>query len=95
MILVDHQSRISKNFFVYVLRSLVDGTFYIGSTSNINERLKQHNQGKSRYTRGHRPYELIYSESFPSRVGAETREKAIKKYGNTKNFLKSRVPPTP
>ena len=81
-----------KKFFVYILRSKVDGTYYVGSASDLEERIKQHNGGKSRYTSAHRPYELVYSETFSTRLEAEFREKAIKRYANTKKFLKSRFP---
>lgn len=90
------QTQISKNsFFVYVIRSKVDGSYYIGQTRDVNTRLLQHNNSKSKYTNSHRPYELVYLEFFSSRKEAEVREKYIKKYGNTKNFLKSRVPSIP
>ncbi len=87
-----HQTRTSKKFYIYILRSLVDGTHYVGSTQNVGERLKQHNWGKSTYTKRHRPYELMYTESFDTRKEAEERERRIKKNSNIKNFLKSRVP---
>jgi predicted GIY-YIG superfamily endonuclease len=93
MILVDHPTRTSKKFYVYILRSLVDGSYYVGSTQNVTLRLKQHNLGKSTYTKGHRPYELVYTEDFRTRREAETREKSLKKR-SIKTFLKSRVPPT-
>ena len=70
----------NKKFLVYILCSMVDGTYYIGSTSDLEMRIKQHNDGKSRYTSAHRPYELVYSETFFKRLEAEFREKAIKRY---------------
>ena len=65
-------------FYAYILRSLKDGTYYYGSTENVAKRLDQHNRGKVRYTKGHRPYELHYAEEFAARVEATRREKFFK-----------------
>jgi len=37
-----------------------------------------HNLGKSKYTSGHRPWKLIYTEAAGSSVGARKREKYFK-----------------
>ncbi len=37
-------------FIVYIIQSENDGSFYIGFTSDIEQRLSYHNSGKSRYT---------------------------------------------
>ena len=67
-------------FYVYVLRSQLNGKRYIGSTSTLPaQRLSQHNAGCNRWTRYNRPFHLIYVESFASRTEARQRE----------NFLKS------
>ncbi|OGD70867.1 hypothetical protein A3A84_00610 [Candidatus Collierbacteria bacterium RIFCSPLOWO2_01_FULL_50_23] len=91
---MDHQIRISKSHFhIYILQSEVDGTFYVGYTADVEKRLKQHNAGRSTYTNKHRPYRLIYTETFIAKMDAKNRERYIKKYGNIRGFLKSRVPP--
>ena len=91
--LVDHRTKSSKkSYFFYILQSESDGTYYTGHTQNLVTRLKQHNKGKSTYTSRHIPYKLIYSEVFSTRQEAMAREKEIKKRGNTKSFLKVRVP---
>ncbi|MBI2325894.1 GIY-YIG nuclease family protein [Candidatus Collierbacteria bacterium] len=84
----------SKSFVVYILQSDLDKTFYVGYTTDIQQRLKEHNQGKSRYTKGHRPYKVVYLENCPNLATAKHREIEIKQYKNTESFLKSRVPPT-
>ncbi|MBL7847969.1 MAG: GIY-YIG nuclease family protein [Cyclobacteriaceae bacterium] len=38
-------------FFVYILVSGADGSFYIGQTNNLPERLRCHNAGLEKYTR--------------------------------------------
>ena len=65
--------------FVYILRSIEDGSYYIGSTQDLLSRLERHNQGRSGYTKSNRPWELIYHEEYPNRSSAMKREKEIKK----------------
>jgi putative endonuclease len=65
-------------YTVYVLRSLKDGRHYTGSTSDLARRLKEHNDGKTESTKRRRPFEVIYTEEYGTRVEAETREKFLK-----------------
>jgi putative endonuclease len=39
------------SYYVYILKSLKDGRYYIGSTSDVMARLKFHNSGLQRSTR--------------------------------------------
>lgn len=64
-----------KSFWVYVLESEHDGVRYIGSTQNVEERLRRHNQGDYRFTKGHRPWKMIYREEVSSRSVAVKRER--------------------
>ena len=65
-------------YYVYVLRSLKDRLFYIGSSANVEHRLLEHNQGKNISTKNRRPFELIFYEAFPSKADALRREKYFK-----------------
>ena len=65
-------------FYTYILKSLKDGGFYYGSTNDLEVRLKYHNSGKVKYTKGHKPYVLHYSEPFETRKKAIAREKFFK-----------------
>ena len=67
-------------FYVYILRSLKDEKYYIGSTSNVESRLAYHNFGKQRSTKNRIPFELVYFESYPTKSEALKREKQIKSY---------------
>jgi len=67
-------------FFFYIIQSELDGSYYIGSTQGLDERLKRHNQGRSRYTKSKRPWKLIYYEEFSDRSSAMRREKEIKRH---------------
>lgn len=68
----------TQMFVAYMLRSLKDGSHYYGATSSLLKRIREHNGGKVRYTRGHRPYELLYSETFASKTEALKRERFFK-----------------
>ena len=63
-----------RMYFAYVLKSLKDNSFYYGSTGNLEKRLHEHNSGKVRYTKGHRPWILHYSEKYDTRTEALKRE---------------------
>lgn len=66
-------------YFVYILKCQ-DGSFYTGSTNNIEKRFKNHLAGKGgKYTRSHKPIKIIYKESFKNKSNALKREAQIKK----------------
>lgn len=66
-------------WYVYILRC-GDGTFYTGSTDDVERRLAVHRSRKgAKYTRGRGPLELVYQEALPDRSSALRREAAIKK----------------
>jgi len=44
---------------VYVIKSLLDKTWYTGIAIDEIKRLKEHNSGKNRFTKGHMPWEII------------------------------------
>ena len=75
--------RVGK-FFVYVLRC-ADGTYYIGSTSDLPARVQTHNSGRGpRFTACRRPVVLVYSESFDTMDHARRREIQVKKWSRAK-----------
>ena len=65
-------------YHVYILESLKNGTYYVGSTNNLEDRLKRHNEGRVAYTKPRRPWKLVYSEEHPDRLSAAKRETEIK-----------------
>ena len=66
-------------FHVYMLQSLKDNSYYIGSTNSLEDRVERHNQGRSQYTKLKRPWKLVYSEEYPDRSSAVKRENEIKR----------------
>jgi putative endonuclease len=65
-------------FYVYVLKSKNDYSQYIGLSQNVEERLEEHNTGRVNSTKSKRPWQLIYTESFTTRLEARKREKYLK-----------------
>ena len=71
-------------FHVYILRCS-DGTFYVGHTTSVDERIAAHNAGEGpAYTRHRRPVELAHSESFDTSSAAVHRERQLKKWTRRK-----------
>jgi len=68
-----------QTWFVYILQCR-DMTLYTGITTNIKQRLYEHNHSPkgAKYTRGRRPVTLAYSEPHLSRSSAASREYQIK-----------------
>ena len=66
-------------FYVYVLQSLpFKDEFYIGFTTDLKNRLKEHNQKQNFSTERYAPWKLIYYEACLNGVDAKRREKYFK-----------------
>jgi len=80
--------------YVYVLKSDKDGRFYVGMTSNLERRIKEHNLGITKSTKGYRPWVLIHKETYLNREAARKREK-YHKSGYGKQWLKNKYNSVP
>lgn len=67
-----------KPAYVYLLRSLKDGKFYLGWTTNLNRRLEEHNMGLTRSTKSRRPFEFVHYEIYQTPELAKKRERTLK-----------------
>jgi putative endonuclease len=65
-------------YYVYILQSQKDKSLYIGYTTDLIKRFKQHNSGESRAIKPFRPHELIFCEAFLDRIDAKNREVYLK-----------------
>ena len=73
--------------YVYVLKSLKNGKRYIGFTSkNLEERLRQHKSGSTRWTKYNGLFELVHSEEYADSSEGRKREKFLKS-GQGRKFL--------
>ncbi len=74
--------------WVYALRSELDGMLYVGIAKDTAVRLEEHNRGKSKFTKGHLPWVLVYREMTQDWPAARKREKYLKS-GVGKEWLKA------
>jgi putative endonuclease len=67
-------------YFLYILECS-DQTLYTGITTNLDRRIKEHNNSKlgAKYTKIRRPVKLVYSKEFTDRSKALKEEAKIKK----------------
>ena len=66
------------SFAVYILRSRRDGSYYVGQSEDVVQRVVRHNSGRVNATKSNGPWELVYTEKFETRREAICREREIK-----------------
>lgn len=71
-----------KMRYVYILK-LRDGSYYVGSTSDLKKRIKYHNYGKVPHTRKLLPVKLVQYSAFSSKEKASGFEKYLKSGSGT------------
>jgi len=71
--------------FYFSMLRCSDGSFYVGHTEDLENRITAHQAGQiPGYTQSRLPIELVFSEEFPSRVDAIERERQLKKWSRAK-----------
>lgn len=76
--------RCLMDFHVYILKCR-DNSFYTGHTDDLGARMASHQAGSfDGYTRRRRPVELVFCETFPTRIEALERERQIKGWSRAK-----------
>ncbi|MCH8475519.1 MAG: GIY-YIG nuclease family protein [Opitutales bacterium] len=66
-------------YFTYILKSSSNNRYYIGYSSDLDERLQKHNAGYSKATKSGVPWNIVWSHSFDSKSDAIKLEKWLKK----------------
>ena len=77
-------------YYVYILKSSKSGVLYYGYTTDLKKRLKEHNSGCSKFTKGHIPWNLVWYSAFRDKKKAEDFELYIKS-GSGKAFVYKRL----
>lgn len=79
-----------KNVFcyVYLLLGIKDERTYLGSTLDLEKRLKEHEDGYCKVTKSRRPLKLIYTEKYPTIDEARMRERHLKTSSGRKELKK-------
>lgn len=68
-------------YYVYLIRSISEpNQIYIGATSDLKQRLADHNAGKSTHTSKYVPWELEFYAAFPEKDTAYEFEKYLKSH---------------
>ena len=78
-------------YYVYLIQSIKDSIYYIGYSDNLNQRLKEHNQGKTKSIKHKVPFKLIYFEGYLNKTTARKREIRLKKNSFEKEKLLKRL----
>jgi putative endonuclease len=73
-------------YYTYILFSRRLNKYYVGHTEHLENRLKDHNIGRTRFARSGMPWELIYYQEIPTRSEAMRLEKKVKSRG-ARRFL--------
>jgi len=73
--------------FIYVLLSKKSARTYVGSTTDLNRRIREHNAGNHYFTKRHIPWKVFYKEEYPTLPEARKREKYLKSCAGRK-FIK-------
>ena len=64
--------------YVYIIQSQLTNTLYTGSTDDLKNRVKIHNDGKVKSTKSKIPWKLLYYEAFLSKIDARKEELFLK-----------------
>jgi putative endonuclease len=65
-------------YYTYILKSLKNNRYYIGSTEDIDRRLQDHNWSRTKSTKSGIPWVVVYTEIYETRREAVKREYQIK-----------------
>ena len=64
--------------YVYIIQSLRDGSYYTGYTSNLRQRIADHNSGCAQYSSSKKPFRLVWYCAFMNKTKALQFEKYLK-----------------
>ena len=76
--------------YTYFIKSKNNNWIYVGSSSDLVQRFKRHNDGLVRSTKAHKPFQLIYYEAYETLNQARKRELEIKKNSQQKRMIVDR-----
>ena len=79
---------------VYLIKSNIDSSYYVGISKNPQKRLIEHNSGKLKTTSRKKPYILVYTKEYPDYQSARKHEIWLKKKNKEyKDTLAQLAPP--
>ncbi len=78
-------------FYVYLIKSKIDESTYIGYTNDLKRRLVEHNKRLNKSTKNKAPFELVYYEAYKEMADAKHREFNLKRFAKAYQQLKLRL----
>lgn len=79
-----------EQYHVYILYSASLSRYYIGHTGQLDDRLCRHTNSGSKSTKAANDWQLVYSETYPTRSDAMKRENFIKKQ-KSRRFIQTLI----
>ena len=73
-----HPRKTMKFYYLYVIKSKIKDFIYIGQTTDLKRRFKEHNNKEELSTKHYAPFELIFYEAYRSRKDCLRREEYLK-----------------
>ncbi|MDP3778941.1 MAG: GIY-YIG nuclease family protein [bacterium] len=79
------------NHFLYILKSIGNARYYIGTTADTDTRLNQHNNGRVKSTKAYRPWVIAYTKIFSNKISARQTEIHLKKNYQARKALFDKI----
>ena len=79
-------------YYTYILKSSKSHTFYVGYTSDLQKRLKEHNSGMTQATKAYIPWKIAFYAAFETEKLAKDFELYLKS-GSGRSFSYKRLVP--
>lgn len=73
-------------YYTYIIYSEIADRYYIGYTSDLEDRLRHHNTGGTKSTKRGIPWKIVYQEEHDTKYDAIIREHEIKKKKSRKHI---------
>ena len=83
-----YRCNMPKTYYCYILRSESINRFYVGISENVDQRLIQHNQGQSIWTKNKGPWKLLWKKEFSSLRQARAFENLLKRQKGGKGLYR-------
>jgi len=77
-------------YAIYILQSLLDQSFYVGSSADPFDRLEKHNRPHMGYTASRQPWKLVFVQWLPDKTQALKLERIVKAK-KSKQFLQNMI----
>ena len=73
-------------YHFYILFSKTNDKYYIGHTSQLEDRLRKHNSNQKGFTGKYNDWKVVYTEAFETKPEAYARERQVKAWKNRKRI---------